>query len=221
MSSSNRLYLFGYLAFLSIQYIVGNRPAEKYDFVNDVLTQSRYKRYVLSPNKWPYQTLTWQLRNDHITDADRFIIRHTLHRAFNLWASASSLMFIELPVGHQWKPDITVAFLKGKHGDNLPFDGPEGIVAHAFYPAVGVLHFDADENWTLNRFEGINLYQAAVHEIGHLLGLEHSTDTRAVMFPKNRKFDLEYNLADDDIRAIRKLYPLKVERTRMYGYYRH
>jgi hypothetical protein len=50
--------------------------------------------------------------------------RHTLHRAFNLWASASSLMFIELPVGHKWKPDITVAFLKGKHGDNLPFDGP-------------------------------------------------------------------------------------------------
>lgn len=42
----------------------------------------------------------------------------------------------------------------------------EGIVAHAFYPTLGILHFDADENWTLNQSRGINLFQTAVHEIG-------------------------------------------------------
>ena len=51
----------------------------------------------------------------------------------------------------------------------MPFDGPGGIVAHAFYPTIGILHFDADENWTLNQGTGINLFQTAVHEIGNFI----------------------------------------------------
>lgn len=38
----------------------------------------------------------------------------------------------------------------------------EGIVAHAFYPPVGALHFDADENWTLNQSKGINFFQVCL-----------------------------------------------------------
>lgn len=37
----------------------------------------------------------------------------------------------------------------------------DGIVAHAFYPTEGKLHFDADEKWTLNRRDGVNLYQVS------------------------------------------------------------
>lgn len=99
--------------------------------------------------------------------------RNTLHRAFNVWSSVSALRFVEVPDGEKWMPDITVSFLKGSHGDGLAFDGPgkeqltrktiatglEGIVAHAFYPTYGILHFDADENWTLNGKGGIDLYQ--------------------------------------------------------------
>uniref|UniRef100_A0A7E4WC81 ZnMc domain-containing protein n=1 Tax=Panagrellus redivivus TaxID=6233 RepID=A0A7E4WC81_PANRE len=181
----------------------------EYDLSQDIPGGNRFKRYVVSKRKWPTNTMTWTLRTtSYITPADRFIIRNTLHRAFNLWASVSSLKFVEIPEGHQqWQPDINIAFVKGKHGDSMPFDGKEGIVAHAFYPTLGILHFDADENWTLNQQYGINLYQTAVHEIGHLLGLEHSTDSRAVMYPKNRKYDINYNLADDDVRGIRRLYP--------------
>lgn len=50
-------------------------------------------------------------------------------------------------------------------------------------------------------------FQTAVHEIGHLLGLEHSTDQRAAMYPKNRAYDSVYSLGDDDVRGIRRLYP--------------
>lgn len=54
-----------------------------------------------------------------------------------------------------------------------------------------------------------NLFQTAVHEIGHLLGLAHSNDPRSTMYPQNKKFDVKYGLADDDVRGIRRLYPPK------------
>ena len=52
-----------------------------------------------------------------------------------------------------------IAFERGRHDDEFPFDGRDGVVAHAFYPLDGRLHFDADESWTLNSRQGVNLFQ--------------------------------------------------------------
>ena len=43
--------------------------------------------------------------------------------------------------------DITIGFYSGNHGDEEPFKGPMGVVAHAFAPTLGILHFDAAEVW--------------------------------------------------------------------------
>lgn len=50
-----------------------------------------------------------------------------------------------------------------------------------------------------------NLYHVAAHELGHSLGLSHSTDIGALMFP-NYIFSHDLQLSQDDIDGIQTIY---------------
>ncbi|CAI5446427.1 unnamed protein product [Caenorhabditis angaria] len=169
----------------------------------------RDKRYVIRGKRWKKHKFRWQLSPENLLEHDIFIVRNTLHRAMNEWSKVSSVEFEEIPIDEkETNIDLQIGFEKGNHGDGYEFDGKDGVVAHAFYPRDGRLHFDADEQWSLNTDKGVNLYQTAVHEIGHLLGLEHSIDNRAAMFAAKRPYDPNFGLGDDDVRAIRNLFPI-------------
>lgn len=88
-----------------------------------------------------------------------------------MWTEHTDLKFSRKYVG---KVDIDIRFEKGDHGDGFPFDGPGNVLAHALKEFV---HFDDDETWkTTSDGVGTSLFKVAVHEIGHALGLSHSSE---------------------------------------------
>lgn len=136
-------------------------------------------------------------------------VRSAVKRAFSRWASVIPVNFTE--TDDFGSADIKIGFYSGDHGDGQPFDGVLGVLAHAFSPRNGRFHFDKAETWTVD-FESekskvaIDLESVATHEIGHVLGLAHSSIKEAVMYPsvspRTRKVDLKL----DDVEGIQALY---------------
>ncbi|KAL2505099.1 Metalloendoproteinase [Abeliophyllum distichum] len=65
-------------------------------------------------------------------------------RAFEKWASATHCTF-SLAQNPQ-NANLVIGFYTRDHADGSPFDGPGGILAHAFPPTDGRFHYDADES---------------------------------------------------------------------------
>ncbi|XP_031280117.1 metalloendoproteinase 2-MMP-like [Pistacia vera] len=127
-----------------------------------------------------------------------------VRRAFATWAANTHFTF-------SWtrnisKADITISFESGDHGDGYPFDGPGGTLAHAYAPTDGRFHYDAEETWSVGATPGAyDLETLALHEIGHLLGLHHSSVEDVVMAPTFSPGQAKV-LHGDDIQGIKPLY---------------
>ncbi|CAI9772021.1 unnamed protein product [Fraxinus pennsylvanica] len=103
--------------------------------------------------------------------------------------------------------NLQIAFVYGEHGDGYPFDGPGGVLSHAFQPTNGRMHFDASEDWIVGSLpRTIDIVSVALHEIGHLLGLGHTNIPDAIMYPNIRYAMVKRTLHQDDIDGIRTLY---------------
>uniref|UniRef100_A0A673GAF1 Peptidase metallopeptidase domain-containing protein n=1 Tax=Sinocyclocheilus rhinocerous TaxID=307959 RepID=A0A673GAF1_9TELE len=164
----------------------------------------RQKRFVIFGGRWPKTDLTykiqrfpWQMREDKV--------RRVLQEALKVWSDVTPLTFTEVI---SQEADIVIDFARYWHGDNLPFDGPGGILAHAFFLRThreGDIHFDYDESWTVGNELGTDLLQVAAHEFGHVLGLQHSLEPGALMSPFY-SFSYPLQLSEDDKKGIQYLY---------------
>ncbi|KAL4283739.1 hypothetical protein GQ457_16G001810 [Hibiscus cannabinus] len=155
--------------------------------------------------KWSKYYLNYNFLPDSVQVVDFQELRGLIARAFQKWADVSPFRFQEVPEGT--RADIRMGFYRRDHGDDYPFDGPGGVLAHALAPEEGRLHYDADENWSTNPTGSqVDLESIAVHEIGHNLGLGHSEDQNAIMFPTFNAGTTKRDLGQDDISGLRALY---------------
>ena len=105
--------------------------------------------------------------------------------------------------------------------DSLDFsftsiDGNGGTVAQAYFPddvnnssIAGDVQFDISESWEVGNSQGnsaFDLVYVAAHEIGHSLGLEHTSDTGSVLYPSvsaNQQFQ---GLSQTDVNEVLEIY---------------
>uniref|UniRef100_A0A8C9M585 Matrix metallopeptidase 20 n=1 Tax=Panthera tigris altaica TaxID=74533 RepID=A0A8C9M585_PANTA len=155
--------------------------------------------------KWKKNTLTYRISKytPSMAAAD---VDKAVEMALQAWGSAVPLTFVRVTSG---EADIMISFESGDHGDSYPFDGPRGTLAHAFAPGEGLggdTHFDNAEKWTMGT-NGFNLFTVAAHEFGHALGLAHSTDPSALMYPTYKyQHPYGFHLPKDDVKGIQALY---------------
>ncbi|OCT93196.1 matrix metalloproteinase-18 [Xenopus laevis] len=154
---------------------------------------------------WKKKDLTYRIQN-YIPQMTRDEVDQAIQKAFKVWSDVTSLTFTRIYDGVS---DIEMLFASKDHKDFLPFDGPSGVLAHALAPGDnmgGDVHFDADEKWTSGS-AGVNLFLVAAHELGHSLGLDHSKESNALMYPTYRYINPNtFQLPQDDISGIQSLY---------------
>lgn len=155
-----------------------------------------------------FRTLTYAFVNS-TTDIIGTQELSAVRNAFDTWQAAIPIDFSQVNLANS--PNFRVGWFTGNHGDGSPFDGVGNTLAHAFFPPpcggsrAGDMHFDDAETWGLTDSGGVfDVETVALHEIGHLLGLDHSNVSGAVMFPSyggKRRM-----LTSDDVAGIQTLY---------------
>ncbi|XP_025068614.1 matrix metalloproteinase-17-like [Alligator sinensis] len=198
----------------SLPDILPNRPA-KLSAGQHAKRQQRKSRGRRSAGlAWTKRNISWRVKTyPRGARLSRETMRVLIYYALRVWGEATPLTFHEVG-GHS--ADISVEFLQREHGDGSPFDGPGGMVAHAFFPGdpqrAGNVHFDSEEDWTFRAPAddyGMDLFAVAVHEFGHSLGLTHSPSKRSIMRPYYQGpvgDPLQYQLLAVDRLDIQRLY---------------
>ncbi|KAA8593853.1 hypothetical protein FQN60_004687 [Etheostoma spectabile] len=167
--------------------------------VPDVGEYNHFPRHL----KWQNNNVTFRIVN-YTPDLKKSDVDRAIRHALNVWSDVTPLIFKKLYKG---TADIMISFGEKEHGDYNPFDGPNGLLAHAYPPGQGLggdTHFDEDEHWTKDS-SAYNLFIVAAHELGHALGMSHSADAGALMYPIY-SYTTGYPLAEDDIEGIQALY---------------
>ncbi|KAL0342378.1 UNVERIFIED_CONTAM: Metalloendoproteinase 3-MMP [Sesamum calycinum] len=115
-----------------------------------------------------------------------------LNRSHELYLRIPTLAshYVFFPGEPKWPPtkrSLTYSFpsdgqidiISGSWGWEY-IDGPKDFSA----PSDGRLHFDGDEKWVDGVTPGaFDLQTVGLHELGHVLGLGHTNDSGAVMYP--------------------------------------
>lgn len=149
-------------------------------------------------------------------------LKAPINEALSVWASYAPLHFIEVEdvfLGTESSLKSHAAYGPGVYGDfrigyhNIDPPAALDVKAHAFFPSTSVLtgdvHFDNLNRWqVIGTIPQPDLLGAAIHELGHSLGLAHSTLNGANMYPTFLRHTGpgSGHLTEDDINGIQAIY---------------
>jgi uncharacterized protein YcgI (DUF1989 family) len=164
---------------------------------------------------WPTPQLTFAFE-DGTADVGGAAEFQAVRAAFATWAAAAPLTFTEVAANQT--PDVSVDWRPANDPDHSMVGG---ILAHAdFPPGCSVVtnslpkpvHFDDSEHlWAVGAVSGgFDVETVALHELGHILGLQHSDVVGSVMFASVSPNFTKRTLTADDLAGIRQLYPTTV-----------
>ena len=109
--------------------------------------------------RWSNTDITYNIQNE-TPDLASGVQRADMVRGMQVWADVTPLTFTSRQ--GDLEADFQIFFEPGEHGDGNAFDGPSGVLAHAyfppsaafFHPLNGDAHFDEDEFWTSESANG-------------------------------------------------------------------
>jgi len=140
-----------------------------------------------------------------------------IHRGFSVWSEAPGTAIRTQYVGTTASKSVApdkANILKWEEGSGFPFDGNVIAVCYYWYSSSALSDFDIifngrDFQWSTSAESGkMDVGHIATHEIGHALGLGHTSVTKAVMYAYASKGDTSHrHLATDDSLGITALYP--------------
>ena len=157
----------------------------------------------------PCLTYAFDTGTDEVPGGGEF---QAVRDAIATWAAATPLTFTE--VGLHQHPDIVIGWRPADDPDN-----PDNIAHADFPPGCGVLndtlpkpvHFNERANWVIGPvIFSFDVQSVALHELGHILGLAHSTVNDAVMSTSLSFNETRRALTSDDLAGIAQLYPAAV-----------
>jgi hypothetical protein len=172
----------------------------------------------------PGGVVTWSLMPDNTPPAFSFSLQsflpagfhQQLEMAFAAWSSVANISFQEVSDNGARVATEPLAGLIRIGGYEA--DGPGGgILAFTQQPIGaanefsggepgGNIGFDQTDVWSLtDEGNNFNFYRVALHEIGHAIGLAHSTDPAAVMYLYYNE-ETPLGLSSDDIAGAQFIY---------------
>jgi hypothetical protein len=136
------------------------------------------------PNgRWQTDEVTWNIISFHpdIPEADQLA---QAARAFDAWSAVAALKFTRTD-----SPDanIKINFVDNPSGAPGACAAADGFLGRTFFPGTrngGTVELCDDAPFSLDPDDGqIDLFTVLLHELGHAIGIEHSTEDGSIMGP--------------------------------------